>query len=97
MGKNAQVGEGITMRDLILRIILIALCFGVGAERAQSPDVKELKNKLEKLEQMMQDLKQEIADAESAQKITGQPLVPTATAKPLPYRPHNYPSITWAH
>jgi hypothetical protein len=44
--------------------------------------LNQLKNKLEQLEQMMGDLKQQIAVAEAAQKTPGQPLVPTTTTQP---------------
>jgi hypothetical protein len=58
------------------------LGLGVGFGRAQSADVKELKDRLEKLEQMMQELKQQIADTEAAEKVPSQPAASTASSKP---------------
>lgn len=48
---------------------------------AQSPDVSQLKDKLLQLEQMMQDLKQQIAQVEGNQNTPATPLVEPA-AKP---------------
>ena len=42
---------------------------------AQSPDLEQLKSKLQQLEQMMQELKSQIVAAEQQQAPPGQPLV----------------------
>jgi hypothetical protein len=52
--------------------------FSIGAVHAlaQSPDLNQLKSKLDQLDREMQDLKQQIAQAETAQKTPGQPQAP---------------------
>src|SRR5262249_36492104 len=60
------------------------LIFFIGAVSGlaqQSPDVNQMKNKLQQLEQMMQELKQQIANVEQAQNVPAQPL---ATANKIP-------------
>src|ERR1700757_4577333 len=64
------------MKLALTRAFLLVILVWAGfAQSAQSPDLNELKGKLQQLEQMMQDLKQQIATAEAAQQTPGQPLV----------------------
>src|SRR3954454_14048841 len=69
--------------------VLVALCVCASSARSQSPDLKQLKTKLDQLEQTMQDLKQQIEAAEASQQSPGQP----AAAKPSePSQPPQRPA-----
>jgi hypothetical protein len=70
------------MKLFSFRPTLLILCLGAGCGWAQSPDLNQLKTKLAELERMMQDMKQQIAAAETAQSPPGQLLAPTTTAQP---------------
>lgn len=57
---------------------ILAGCFvGTVSGLAQSPDLDQLKSKLQQLEQMMAELKTQITAVEQTQKPPGQPLVAT--------------------
>jgi len=64
------------MKHLFLRYLFFVLSVCVPCVRAQSPDLNQLKGKLEQLEQMMNDLKQQIAAAENAQSAPAAPSAP---------------------
>src|SRR5438309_9859830 len=68
------------MKRPTIAALLVLLCFCASSawSQSQSADLKQLKAKLDQLEQTMQDLKQQIDAAESAQQSPGQP----AAAKP---------------
>jgi hypothetical protein len=85
------------MQQGLLRCAAFALAIS-GAARAQSPDVNQLKGKVQQLEQMVQDLKQQIAVLENAQKTPAMPLTqppglppqkPTPATAPTPLLPTN--------
>src|SRR3954449_847427 len=61
------------------RVLFVVLCLCGQSVRAQSPDLKQLKAKLDQLEQTMQDLKQQIDAAEAVQQPPGQPAVATSS------------------
>ena len=65
------------MRPRIIRAILTVACTSGIYAWAQAPDLTQMKAKLDQLEQMMQDLKQQIASAEAAQQTPAKPLVAT--------------------
>jgi hypothetical protein len=67
------------MQHRVFRRVLLGAFFGAISSWAQSPDLDQLKSKLQQLEQMMQELKQQIATVEQAQAPPGQPLVPAKT------------------
>ena len=74
----------------LLRSVLLIVFIGAASAPAQSPDLTQLKDKLQQLEQMMLDLKSQIAAAEQQQAPPGQPLVaakPTQDAVPAPLVP----------
>jgi hypothetical protein len=80
------------MKSASLRFLLLAFCL-TGFGRSQTPDVSQLKAKLQELEQMMKDLQQQIAAVEQAQAPPGQPLVaskPPAGKVPPPAVPGKY-------
>ena len=54
---------------------------------AQSPDLEQLKSKLQQLEQMMQELKSQIVAAEQQQAPPGQPLVASKPEESAVSRP----------
>src|SRR4051812_30101825 len=56
-----------------LTTLLLILFVCAPSTRAQSPELQQLKTKLDQLEQTMQDLKQQIQAAEAAQQAPGQP------------------------
>jgi DcaP outer membrane protein len=69
---------------------LFAIC-GVGEQ--QTPDLSQLKNKLQQLEQMMAELKTQIAQVEGAERPPGAPLVapsPKPSQTPPPQLPTDY-------
>jgi hypothetical protein len=81
------------MKGLAVRLIFLIACVGAAFAWAQSPDLNQLKSKLEQLDQMMQDLKQQISAAEAAQQTPGQPLVetnPQPAKAPTPQLPVEY-------
>src|SRR3954470_14988954 len=83
------------MKRSALRCISIAFSVGAVCCFGQSTDLNQLKSKLEQLDKMMQDLKQQIAQAETAQQAPGQPLVsktPQPTQVPAPQVPVDYMS-----
>lgn len=73
------------------RVITLVSCMGAVSGWAQSStDLSQLKTKLQQLEQMMLDLKQQIANAEGAQNVPASPLVATSpqpAAVPTPQLP----------
>src|SRR3954449_8464189 len=62
------------------RVLFVVLCLCGQSVRAQSPDLKQLKTKLDQLEQTMQDLKQQIEAAEASQQSPGPPAAATTSA-----------------
>ena len=63
------------MRCAVLRYSLLILFVGAISGRAQSPDLSQLKSKLQQLEKMMNELKQEIIAAEQSEAPPGQTFV----------------------
>src|SRR4051812_36131107 len=80
--RDATSSISMSMRYSVFPSTLLVFCLGAGLGWAQSPDVNQLKAKLAQLDQMMQDLRQEIANVEAAQKAPGQPLVATTSPQP---------------
>jgi hypothetical protein len=81
------------MKQLIFRFVLLGFFSGTITAWAESPDLDQLKAKLQQLEQMMLDLKGQIAEAEEAQAPPGAPLVapsPQAQKTPLVQVPADY-------
>src|SRR6516225_2999219 len=70
------------MKYATLRTLCIALCVPATSAFAQAPDLNQLKSKMQQLEQMMHDLRQEIASVEQSQKPPGAPLVSAAPQTP---------------
>src|SRR3954454_13205197 len=62
-----------------LRSVLLIVSIGAASAPTESPNLNQLKDKLQQLEQMMQDLKSQITAAEQQQAPPGQPILP---AKP---------------
>ena len=62
------------MKHPVLPKLLCILLFSAAAGVAQSPDLQELKNKLQQLEKSMQELKMQIAAVEQAQATPAQPV-----------------------
>jgi hypothetical protein len=78
------------MKQSILRCMVAGGLSCAASGLAQSPDLAELKGKLQQLEQMMLDLKTQIAVAEKAQSVPAAPLVaakPKETPVPTPQMP----------
>ncbi|MFL6446418.1 MAG: DcaP family trimeric outer membrane transporter [Bryobacteraceae bacterium] len=67
------------MKRHLLPVFFVVLCVCASSARSQSPDLKQLKAKLDQLEQTMQDLKQQIEAAEAVQQSPGQPAAPTTS------------------
>src|SRR3954467_9824607 len=67
------------MKRHIIPVFFVVLCVCASSARSQSPDLKQLKAKLDQLEQTMQDLKQQIEAAEAVQQSPGQPAAPTTS------------------
>src|SRR3954452_5340142 len=67
------------MKHHVFPIFFVVLCICASSARSQSPDLKQLKVKLDQLEQTMQDLKQQIEAAEAVQQSPGQPAAPTTS------------------
>src|SRR5215471_290653 len=62
--------------------IVVSACFAAGAF-AQTPDITQLRAKMQQLEQMMQELQRQINAVEQAQKTPAAPVVAAAPqAKP---------------
>ncbi len=77
------------MKVLFVQVFLGVLCVSGASLQAQSsPDLDQLKAKLQQMEQMMQDLKQQITAIESAQKPPGA----VSTALPSSQAAHTQPS-----
>src|SRR5689334_6401719 len=70
------------MKHRPLRFSFFMLLLAAIPGYAQSPDLTQLKSKLQQLEQMLQELKGQIAAAEQAQAPPGQPLVATKPGEP---------------
>src|SRR3954464_12724012 len=66
------------MKRHVFRVFFV-LCVCASSARSQSPDLKQLKAKLDQLEQTMQDLKQQIEAAETVQQSPGQLPAPTTS------------------
>jgi hypothetical protein len=81
------------MRNYNLVSLVFLLCVSAASASAQTDDLQQLKTKLQQLEQMMQDLKKQIASVEASENT---PLPPTSTAAappakvPLPELPTTY-------
>jgi hypothetical protein len=74
----------------VLRSVVLIVFIGAASAPAQSPDLNQLKDKLQQLEQMMQGLKSQIAAVEQQQALPGQPLVgakPQQATVPTPLVP----------
>src|SRR3954468_4328810 len=67
------------MKRHVFRVFFV-LCVCASSARSQSPDLKQLKAKLDQLELTMQDLKQQIEAAEAVQQSPGPPAAPTTPA-----------------
>lgn len=81
-------------RPAFLFIVLAFFSFGVSGW-AQQADLDQLKSRLQQLDQMVQDLRQQIAAVEQAQKAPGAPLVPATpqpAATPAPVPPPQLPT-----
>jgi hypothetical protein len=72
---------------------LLAFSVLSGSISAQTPDVNQLKTKLQQLEQMMQELKQQIADVEAGQKTPGEAFV-TPSPQPTPPAQPQLPAVS---
>src|SRR5690242_8577049 len=66
----------LTKYSFLPQLALCGFFFGVTC-RAQSPDLAQLKDKVQQLEQMLQDLKSQIAATEQAQKTPAPPVAET--------------------
>jgi DcaP outer membrane protein len=80
----------VTMRYRSIGSSVLVLCFGAASAWAQSADLNQLKTKLQQLEEMMLDLKQQIAAAEAAQQAPSQALAanaPKSATAPTPQLP----------
>ena len=62
----------------LFRSLLLAVSIVVVASWAQAPDLAQLKNQLQQLDRMMQDLKQQIDQVENAQNTPASPSTPPA-------------------
>ncbi len=90
------------MKHRMVRFVFLAFALGsVRISWAQAPDLNQMKTKLEQLDQEMQELKQQIAMVQAAQKGPGTPQAPeTAVTKPqaaqvpTPQMPDNYGKLT---
>ena len=81
------------MKRPLFRYVLLIFSVGAMFAWAESPDLNQLKSKLQQLEQMMQDLKQQIADVEGNQNAPGSPFVapaPQAAKVPTPRVPTDH-------
>ncbi len=67
------------MRDSLVRALILSGFLASSACLAETPDLAQLKIKLQQLEQMMQDLKTQIAVAEQSQNTPAPPVAQTAT------------------
>ena len=67
------------MRDSLVRALILSGFLTFSACLAETPDLAQLKTKLQQLEQMMQDLKTQIAAAEQSQNTPAPPVAQTAT------------------
>jgi hypothetical protein len=70
------------MGHRIVRYVLVIVFLGAASAFAQSTNLDDLKGKLQQLEQMMQDLKSQIAAVEQQQAPPGQPLTASKPAQP---------------
>src|SRR5882757_5975557 len=68
------------MKQAAPRYVFLIFFTGAVSGVAQSPDINQLKSKLQQLEQMMQEIRQQIATVEQAQNVPAQPLVATKPA-----------------
>jgi hypothetical protein len=66
-----------TYRTVMFTILLA--CMNVTVSFGQSPDLQQLKVKLQQLEKMMEDLKQQIAIAEASESTPVAPTPPKAS------------------
>ncbi|HKD07689.1 MAG TPA: DcaP family trimeric outer membrane transporter [Bryobacteraceae bacterium] len=74
--------------------LLLSLSVLSAPARSQTPDVTQLKTKLQQLEQMMQELKQQIADVEAGQKAPGEAFVTPAAPQPAPEPQPQLPAVS---
>ncbi len=77
-----RVTRSVIIAGLILRV----------SGFAQQPDLSQLKERVQQLEQMMKDLQREIAEAEGAQNTPAPPLVAAAPPKPSKVPPPQLPT-----
>src|SRR5215831_17941860 len=78
------------MRRCIFPYLALSCLICAAPGMAQSPDLNQLKNKVQQLEQMIQDLQKQITAAEQAQHTPGTPLVAAKspeTQVPAPQAP----------
>src|SRR3954464_11420586 len=68
------------MKRHVIAVFFLIICVCVLSAQTQSPDLKQLKTKLDQLEQTMQDLKQQIEAAEASQQSPGPPAAATTSA-----------------
>ena len=84
--------NGLQMKYPGVASVVVLLWFGAPSS-ARAPDLQQLKTKLQQLEQMMQDLKQQIAIAEASESTPVAP-APAKTSPPskvpLPELPTTY-------
>jgi DcaP outer membrane protein len=80
------------MKTCMLRCLLLGFSVGTMSSWAQTPDLSQLKAKLQQLEQMMQDLKQQISQVEAAQTPPGAPAPPAAPLVAATPRPSTVPA-----
>jgi outer membrane DcaP-like protein len=89
-GQTESISEDTSMSDRVLGCMLVIFFAGVLPGYAQSPDLTQLKSKLQQIEQMVQELKGQIAAAEQQQAPPGQRLVASTPAEskvPIPLVP----------
>jgi hypothetical protein len=81
------------MNRSVLQCIFMVFSVGAVSGLAQSPDVDQLKIKLQQLEQSMQELKGQIAAVEQAQKPPGAVTPTPAPAQATPSQPGQVPTV----
>ncbi len=72
------------MKASAFRYLLLVVSVGARLSWAQTPDLAQLKDKVQQLEQMLDSLKQQIADVESVQKAPGKPFTTSAPPPNVP-------------
>ena len=82
--------QEVSMKRSVLQCIFMVFSVGAVYGLAQSPDLNQLKSKLQQLEQSMQELKGQIANVEQAQKPPGAVTPPPSAA---PTQPGQAPTV----